>query len=217
MFIFFLTVARYVEMVARHQSTQVSDSLSRMLPVTAHRVSATARPAMPSATSPSRSCEPATVCWCAAGEVVPADGRLERGSHAVRRIHVDGRVAARASAQRGDRADRGHDQLSARRCKCASRRRAARPSWRASWHCSTARSPNGRASRGPPIDMASRFLACVLTGAVLVARFGASSNPAEPLPRRWRCWWSHVRAHFRWRPWWRWQARTRRSRDEVCS
>ena len=37
MFIFFLTVARYVEMIARHQCTSVSDALSRVLPATAHR------------------------------------------------------------------------------------------------------------------------------------------------------------------------------------
>jgi Cu2+-exporting ATPase len=38
MFIFFLTVARYVEMIARHTNTSVTDSLSRLLPVIAHRV-----------------------------------------------------------------------------------------------------------------------------------------------------------------------------------
>lgn len=38
MFIFFLTVARYVEMMARHRSTNVTDSLGRLLPVTAHRL-----------------------------------------------------------------------------------------------------------------------------------------------------------------------------------
>jgi Cu2+-exporting ATPase len=38
MFIFFLTVARYVEMTARHRSTEVSDSLCRMLPATAQRI-----------------------------------------------------------------------------------------------------------------------------------------------------------------------------------
>jgi Cu2+-exporting ATPase len=37
MFIFFLTVARYVEMIARHQCTSVRDALSRVLPATAHR------------------------------------------------------------------------------------------------------------------------------------------------------------------------------------
>jgi Cu2+-exporting ATPase len=38
MFIFFLTVARHVEMIARHRSSGVTDSLSRLLPVTAHRI-----------------------------------------------------------------------------------------------------------------------------------------------------------------------------------
>lgn len=78
MFIFFLTVARYVEMVARHQSNRVSDSLSRMLPATAHR--------MESAGSGSKITEvPASqllandVLLVRPGEVVPADGEILRG------------------------------------------------------------------------------------------------------------------------------------------
>ena len=39
MFIFFLTVAKYVEMSARHQSNSVTDALSRLIPATAHRLS----------------------------------------------------------------------------------------------------------------------------------------------------------------------------------
>jgi len=38
MFIFFLTVARFVEMIARHANTSVTDALGRLLPVIAHRV-----------------------------------------------------------------------------------------------------------------------------------------------------------------------------------
>lgn len=38
MFIFFLTLARFVEMTARHRSTLPGDALARLLPATAHRV-----------------------------------------------------------------------------------------------------------------------------------------------------------------------------------
>jgi Cu2+-exporting ATPase len=79
MFIFFLTVARYVEMLARHQSTQVSDSLGRMLPATTHRVS----PGGPGATFTDIAVSQIVVgdrLLLRPGEVVPADGVLTEGS-----------------------------------------------------------------------------------------------------------------------------------------
>ena len=88
MFIFFLTVARYVEMVARHQSTRMSDSLSRLLPLTAHRLSPGAD--APGADAPGADAPGGdTISEVAVaqlkagdrllvrvGEVVPADGTL---------------------------------------------------------------------------------------------------------------------------------------------
>ena len=80
MFIFFLTIARYVEMVARHQSTRVSDSLSRMLPATAHRVSMRDDGTDAVAEVPVAQIKAGDRLLVRAGEAVPADGRLERGA-----------------------------------------------------------------------------------------------------------------------------------------
>jgi len=38
MFVFFLSLGRYVEMVARHRSGSVADALARLAPVTARRL-----------------------------------------------------------------------------------------------------------------------------------------------------------------------------------
>lgn len=40
MFIFFLTLGRYIEMVARHRTSSVTDALARLTPFTAHRLGA---------------------------------------------------------------------------------------------------------------------------------------------------------------------------------
>lgn len=78
MFIFFLTVARYVEILARHRSNGVTDSLGRTLPQTAHRFD-------------SASCEARLADVMVAelnvgdhllvrgGEIIPADGEILRG------------------------------------------------------------------------------------------------------------------------------------------
>ncbi len=88
MFIFFLTVARYVEMTARHRSTQLSDSLSRTLPAIAHRISA-GDAADPSGSAGSGDTVRDVVLshlmigdrlLVRAGEVAPADGDLTLGS-----------------------------------------------------------------------------------------------------------------------------------------
>jgi len=79
MFIFFLTVARYVEMTARHQCTQVSDSLSRLLPVTAHRVSCNGADEILSDVAVAQ-LRVGDLLLIRTGEVVPADGRIESGA-----------------------------------------------------------------------------------------------------------------------------------------
>jgi len=79
MFIFFMTLARVVEMIARHRSTAVSDSLARMLPPIAHRLPAGANAAADVPLALLRTGDRIEV---RAGEVVPADGVLESGSGA---------------------------------------------------------------------------------------------------------------------------------------
>jgi Cu2+-exporting ATPase len=81
MFIFFLTVARYVEMVARHRSTQVSDSLSRMLPLTAHRLptdeDASGETILDVAVMQLQAGDRLLI---RSGEIVPADGLVAAGA-----------------------------------------------------------------------------------------------------------------------------------------
>ena len=86
MFIFFLTVARFVEMTARHQSTSVTDSLSRTLPATAHRLNR-----REGAEGGAESVSDVLVAelgigdrlWVRAGEIVPADGDVIQGSTSI--------------------------------------------------------------------------------------------------------------------------------------
>ena len=71
MFVFFLALGRYVEMIARHRAGSVADALARLAPVTARRDCATAR---------SRTCRrwnsrSATSCWCAPAKSSPRMAR----------------------------------------------------------------------------------------------------------------------------------------------
>lgn len=77
MFIFLLTVARYVEMTARHRCTQLSDSLSRLLPVTAHRLSAAGGTDEGISDVAVAQLRPGDRVLVRSGEIVPADGRIE--------------------------------------------------------------------------------------------------------------------------------------------
>jgi Cu2+-exporting ATPase len=83
MFIFFLTVARFVEMTARHQSTSVTDSLSRTLPATAHRLNRRGDEESNGEDSVSdvlvAELGIGDRLWVRAGEIVPADGDLIHG------------------------------------------------------------------------------------------------------------------------------------------
>ena len=78
MFIFFLSVARYVEMLARHQSVSVTDSLSRLLPVTAHRLAAGQGGEIRDVGVAQLAMDDCILVR--AGEVVPADGEITVGS-----------------------------------------------------------------------------------------------------------------------------------------
>ena len=69
MFVFFLAVGRYVEMVARHRAGSVADALARLAPVTARRV----RDGLVEDVQRSN-CSRATTCSVRSGEVFAADG-----------------------------------------------------------------------------------------------------------------------------------------------
>ncbi|MBS0612941.1 MAG: heavy metal translocating P-type ATPase [Proteobacteria bacterium] len=75
MFIFFLTVARYVEMVARHRSTHLGDALARLLPAIAHRVEAGAAGEAITDVALAQVGVGDTLL-VRSGEIVPADGEI---------------------------------------------------------------------------------------------------------------------------------------------
>jgi len=75
MFIFFLTVARYVEMVARHRSTHLGDALARLLPAIAHRVEAGAAGEAVTDVALAQVGVGDTLL-VRSGEIVPADGEI---------------------------------------------------------------------------------------------------------------------------------------------
>jgi Cu2+-exporting ATPase len=79
MFIFFLTVARYVEMVARHQSNSVTDSLGRTMPATAHRFASAAPGAEPLDVMVA-DLKVDDQLLVRSGEVIPADGEIIEGT-----------------------------------------------------------------------------------------------------------------------------------------
>ena len=72
MFIFFLTLGRFVQMTIRQRTSYVSDALARQLPAFAHRVDA----AGDLATVPLAALRADDVALVKVGEVVPADGEL---------------------------------------------------------------------------------------------------------------------------------------------
>lgn len=79
MFIFFLTLARYVEAVARHRSNSVTDSLGRTMPQTAHRLSGQGPDALVTDVMVAQ-LESGDIVLVRSGEVIPADGEITQGS-----------------------------------------------------------------------------------------------------------------------------------------
>lgn len=71
MFIFFLTLGRFVQMSVRHRTGDVTDALARQLPALAHRLESDGMKDVPVATL---RCEDVIVVRH--GEIVPADGEL---------------------------------------------------------------------------------------------------------------------------------------------
>jgi Cu2+-exporting ATPase len=111
MFIFFLTVARYVEMVARHRSNSVSDSLGRMMPVTAHRFASCA-PAAPITEVLVAELQVNDELLVRCGEVIPADGEVIDGNTRVDESLLTGEPLP-VDRGRGDRVTAGTLNLGA--------------------------------------------------------------------------------------------------------
>jgi Cu2+-exporting ATPase len=78
MFVFFLTLGRFVEMTVRHRTTEVTDALARQIPPTAHRL----RDGVTEDVSTvALACEDLVVVR--PGEIVPADGEIVEGQSSV--------------------------------------------------------------------------------------------------------------------------------------
>jgi Cu2+-exporting ATPase len=176
MFIFFLTVARYVEMVARHQSTQVSDSLGRMLPATAHRLSG-GDPGAPVTDVAVSQIVVGDRLLVRTGEVVPADGELTQGNTQLDESMLTGESVPVERAV-GDRVTGGTINVRAPIHMCVTA--AGRGTVLASIVSLLTRAQSER----PRITRAgdrfsSRFLARVLIGAVLVCAFWSIVEPGR--------------------------------------
>jgi Cu2+-exporting ATPase len=74
MFIFFLTLGRYIEMVARHRTSSVTDALARLTPFTARRLGPDGMQDVPTA-----SLVVGDRVLVRPGECVPADGEIVAG------------------------------------------------------------------------------------------------------------------------------------------
>ena len=176
MFIFFLTVARYVEMMARHRSTSVTDSLSRIMPVTAHRL----RPGdLGDAVSDVAVAELAVGdrLLVRAGEVVPADGEVTHGRTSVDEsmltgepLPVDRGCGDRLAAGTLNAGEPVHLRVTAIGTS------TVLAGIIALLHRAQAERP--RIARAAD-RMASRFLACVLLIAALVCVFWSVADPAR--------------------------------------
>jgi Cu2+-exporting ATPase len=176
MFIFFLTAARYVEMVARHRSTQVSDSLSRMLPAVAHRLTS-AESGDPVTDVAVAQLLPGDRLLVRSGEVVPADGVLSNGRTQVDESMLTGESLP-VERGAGDRVTggtinlgppvevrvsaAGQDSILAGIVALLTRAQSERP----------------RITRAADA-FSSRFLACVLAGAALVCAYWGIVDPTR--------------------------------------
>jgi Cu2+-exporting ATPase len=176
MFIFFLTVARYVEMVARHQSTSATDSLGLMLPVTAHRFAhgeradALADVVVAQVTVGDR-------LLVRAGEIVPADGEI---THGMSRIDESMLTGEPLCVERGP-----GDRLAAGTLNVAEpvhlRVTATGTSTVLAGIAALLRRAQAERPRIARVAdaMASRFLARVLFGAALVCAFWLTVDPSR--------------------------------------
>jgi P-type Cu2+ transporter len=179
MFVFFLSVARYVEMAARHRSTGISDALSRLLPATAHRLRATA-PGDQLEDVSAAQLEVGDRVLVRAGEVVPADGAVEDGGARVDESMLTGESVPVARVK-GDAVAAGTLNLDA-----PMRLRVTAVGAQTTVSGMVALLTRAQAER-PRITRAAdafagRFLVAVLAGAAVVAVAWLLVNPSRALP-----------------------------------
>ena len=173
MFIFFLSIARYVEMIARHQSVGVTDSLSRLLPVTAHRLAPAEAGAIQDVTVGQLAV--ADRLLVRTGEVVPADGEITLGATRVDESMLTGESTPVSRAV-GDRVAAGTINLDA---PLRMRITAVGPATLLASIVALlnrAQAERPRVTRAADLT-ASRFLARVLIGAALVCVFWLAVDP----------------------------------------
>ncbi len=176
MFIFFLTVARYVEMVARHRSTQVSDALSRMLPATAHRLVLEPEGEVVRSVAVTQ-LQTGDRVLVRAGEVVPADGEIIDGATLFDESMLSGESLAVARGC-GERATAGTLNVG------SPVRVRVTAAGRATILASIVALLNRAQAERPRITragdrLASRFLIRVLVGATLVCAFWSVMDPSR--------------------------------------
>lgn len=78
MFVFFLSLGRFVEMMVRHRTTEVTDALARQVPATAHRRRNGIVEDVPTAALASEDLIVVRV-----GETIPADGEIVEGTTSI--------------------------------------------------------------------------------------------------------------------------------------
>jgi Cu2+-exporting ATPase len=90
MFIFFLTLARFIEYIARRRSVSVTDSLSRLLPTLAHRI---VHEGQGTEDVPVNLLVKGDEILIRSGEIVPADAVINRGSSSLDESMLTGEAA----------------------------------------------------------------------------------------------------------------------------
>jgi P-type Cu2+ transporter len=97
MFVFFLNTARFIEMLARHRTGNLTDALARLIPPTAHRLQANDE-VIDVATSQLSVGDRLLI---RVGEVIPADARIEQGTSVIDESMLTGESNG-VSRKRGD-------------------------------------------------------------------------------------------------------------------
>ena len=179
MFIFFLTVARYVEMSARHQSNGVTDALCRLIPATAHRLSHGDGGERLSDVASARLVV-GDILLVRAGEVIPADGEILEGRATLDESALTGESLPVVRAP-GERVVTGTLNLAA---PIRMRVTAIGPATVIAGIVALlerAKAQRPRITRAAD-RFASRFLGAVLFGAALVCALWLLIDPAKALP-----------------------------------